>query len=252
MTDVGRDESLGRALRAVGGELAYPATPELGATVVWRLETSSAAGARPPFPHAAVWSRRRVAVVAAIGLLALLALAFGARLVLGAAEVRVVPGTTPSGAPLSPGAIGEPVDVDEISAAVGFPVGLPAGPGPDAASVVSTTGANDAALLAWTPSGRYPALEATPWGLVLLEVPGKDEFVLKDVNRYDDLREVRVNGARAFWIDAPHELTLLTADGPKTYSVRGNVLIWQQGAVTYRLETALGQQAAIALAESVG
>jgi hypothetical protein len=250
MTD--GDSFLELELRVAGRELAYPTTPEVGPAVSWRLEAASAAGRRPPFPHVAVWSRRRTLAAAAAGLLALLALAFGARFVLGAAEVRVVPGTTPSGSPFTPEAIGRPVDVGRISGAVGFAVGLPAGPPPDGAFVVSTTGLDDAALLAWAPSGTYPAIEGTPWGLVLLAVPEKDEFLLKDVNRYDDLREVRVGGRRAYWIDAPHELTLLTADGPTTFSVRGNVLIWQRGDHTYRLETSLGRAAAIALAETVG
>jgi hypothetical protein len=250
MTD--RSEILGLEIRAAGREVAYPPTPEIGPTVTWRLEAATAAGRRPPFPHVAVWSRRRALAAAAAGLLALLALAFGARYVLGAAEIRVVPGTTPSGPPLGPEAIGRPVDVDRISEAVGFEVALPAGPAPDQALVVSTKSLDDAALLAWAASDAYPAIEGTPWGLVLLAVPEDDELLLKDVNRYDDLREVRVDGRRAYWIDAPHELTVLAEDGPRTFSVRGNVLIWQRGAVTYRLETSLGRQAAIALAETVG
>jgi hypothetical protein len=246
------DGALGLELRAAARELAYPPTPELGPAVTWRLEAAAAAGARPPFPHAAVWTRRRLLAAAIAAVLALLALAFGARYVLGAAEVRVAPGVTPSGPPFAPEAIGEAVDVNRISDAVGFDVALPAGVAPDQAFVVSTAGLDDAALLAWAPSEVYPAVEGTPWGLVLLAVPGKDEFLLKDVNRYDDLHEVRVDGRTAYWIEVPHELTVLTADGPTSFSVRGNVLIWQRGAVTYRLETSLGRQAAIALAETVG
>ena len=245
------DESLGLALRAAGRELAYPPTPPLAAGVAWRLEASGAARHRPPFPRIALWSRRRVLVFAAIGLLAALALAFGVRFVLGAAEVRVRPGLTPSGPPVGPGELGTPVSLEDVSAAVGFEVALPIGPGPDEAYVVSRTGLDDVALLAWAASSRYQALPDTPWGLVLMELTGDEDFLVKDVNRFEDLRRVRVNGGRAFWIDAPHDLTVITANGPETFAVRGNVLIWTRGDVTFRLETSLPLRGAVALAETI-
>ncbi len=183
------DESLDLALRAIGRTLAYPPTPALAPAVAWRLEASRAAGRRPPFPRIALWSRRRVLVLAAIGLLAVLALAFGARSVLGAAEVRVHPGLTPSGSPIGPSELGIPASLKDVSTAVGFEIAVPAGPGPDEAYLVSRTGLDDVALLAWTASSRYPALPDTPWGLVLMELTGDEEFLVKDVNRYEDLDE---------------------------------------------------------------
>jgi hypothetical protein len=42
-----------------------------------------------------------------------------------------------------------------------------------------------------------------------------------------------------------------TDTGARSFSVRGNVLIWTAGDVTFRLETALPLDRAIALAESV-
>lgn len=245
------EDSLVLALRAAGRELAYPPTPELGGRVTWRLEASAAARRRPPFPRLALWSRRRVLVAAALGLLAVLALAFGARLVLGAAEVRVQPGATPSGPALGPSRLGEPVPVEEVSAAVGFEVALPTGPTPDEAYVVSTDGLDDAALLAWDAGTVGPPLAGTPWSLVLMELTNDREVVVKTVNRYEDLRTVHVGGRRAFWIDAPHALTVITAEGPETFSVGGNVLIWTEGDVTFRLETSLPLRDAVALAETV-
>lgn len=245
------DEQLGLGLRSVGRELAYPPTPGLGAAVTWRLEASGSAGRRPPFPRIALWSRRRALVFAAVGLLAILGLAFGARFVLGAAEVRVQPGLTPSGPPVGPGELGEPRSLEEVSTAVGFELELPAGPGPDEAYVVSRTGLEDVALLAWAPSERYPPLPDTSWGLVLIELTGDEDFLVKDVNRFEDLRTVRVDDRRAFWIDAPHELTLITANGPETFAVRGNVLIWTRSGITFRLETSMPLRQAIALAETI-
>jgi hypothetical protein len=241
-------EALTRAL--AGLDLDLPATPSIAPAVRARLETDRAARARPPFPRTALWSRRRVLVFAAIGVLGLLALALGARFVIGAAEIRVQPEATPSGPPLGPDTLGEPVPLEALDEAVGFPVALPAGPPPDEAHLVFVD-RGDAALLAWDASPRYPALPGTPWGLVLLEIRADDEVVVKDVNAFEDLRDVRVDGRRAAWIPAPHGLTVLTPTGSATYSVEGNVLIWTRGDVTYRLETSLPRAAAIALAETV-
>lgn len=245
------DEALGRALSAAGRDLAFPPTPSFAPAVATRLEVDRAARSRPPFPRIAIWSRRRVVLLAAIGLLAAIALAFGARFVLGAAEVRVQPGVTPTGPPLGPGALGEPVAVSDVSAAVGFQVALPDGSVPDEAYVVLTD-AGRGALLAWNAGDRYAALPETPWGLVLLQLVGDDEIVLKTVDRFEDLLDSRVNGRRAFWIDAPHELFVATEAGDESFTVQGNVLIWAEGLVTYRMETTLRLREAIALAETIG
>ena len=252
MAETGRsDDALGRLLVTAGRELAYPQTPSLGPAVAVRLEADVASHARPRFPRIAIWSPRRVLVMAALGLLALLALAFGARFVLGTSEIRVQPGVTPSGPPLGPGTLGEPVAVADVSDAVGFEVALPTGPVPDEAYVVSTPD-GPAALLAWNAGVRYPALPETPWGLALLQTTGDGENVLKTVDRFEDLREVRVGERPAFWIDAPHQLLVATEAGTEAFSVEGNVLIWTEGAVTYRMETTLRLRSAIALAETVG
>ncbi len=243
------DEALGRALSRL--EPAYPPTPSLVPGVVVRLEADRAARARPPFPRIAIWGRRRLLALAAIGVLALVALAFGARFVIGSAEVRVQPGASPSGPPFGSDALGPSVPLEEVAAATGFPLALPPGPAPDAAYVVSTIG-GDAALLTWDPSDRYPAVPGTPWGLALLELPEGRELAVKDVNAFEDLHPARVSGRRAFWIDAPHGLILQTEAGTQPFSVEGNVLIWALGDVTLRLETSLGLDEAIALAERIG
>jgi hypothetical protein len=238
------------ALAEMGGDVAFPPTPTLAGTVMARLETERAARARPPFARTAIWSRRRALVVAAVGILALLALAFGARLVFGGAEVRVRPGVTPSGPALGPGALGEPVSLDALRDALPFPVALPPGDPPDVVHVIRTV-SGPGALLAWEPEDRYEPVAGTPWGLVILQVADDEETIAKDVNRFQDLTEVEVGGLPAAWIDAPHELLLFTARGTESFAVRGNVLIWTRDGVTFRMETSLRLRRAVALAESI-
>ncbi len=245
-------EQVASALTVLSSELAYPATPSMRSAVTARLENERAAGARPVFPGRALWSRRRVLVLAAIGLLAALALAAAARFAIGAIEIRVQPGVTPSASapPVTPGALGDPLSVEDAIAIAGFEPSLPSGPAPDEAYVVDSLFGDPALLFAWRPSTTYPAVPGTEWGLVLMAFQGDDETVVKSVQAFEDVRPARVDGAPAAWIPVPHVLELETERGFQSFSVRGNVLIWEVDDVTYRLETSLDRAQAIALAES--
>jgi hypothetical protein len=244
------EDTLAVALRDAGRDLAYPPTPPISHGVVARLEADRDRRARPRFPVVRLWSRRRVLALVAVGLIGLLALAFAARLVIGAAEIRVQPGVTPSGPPLGPGALGDPVPVERVEREVAFALRVPAGPLPDEAYVFVAAGGNGA-LLAWEASERYPSLPGTPWGMALIELRTDQGILVKDVGGSDDIQEVRVDGRASFWIDDPHQLHVITHEGSETFRVDGNVLIWTRGDVTYRLETSLGLPEAVALAESV-
>jgi hypothetical protein len=220
--------------------------------VTARLENERAAGARPAFPGRALWSRRRVLVLAAIGLLAALALAAAARFAIGAIEIRVQRGVTPSASapPVTPGALADPLPVEDAMAIAGFEPSLPSGPAPDEAYVVDSPFGDPALLFAWRPSTTYPAVPGTEWGLVLMAFQGDDETVVKSVQAFEDVHPARVDGASAAWIPVPHVLELETERGFQSFSVRGNVLIWEVDDVTYRMETSMDRAQAIALAES--
>lgn len=248
------NEQLSNALVALGRDLAYPETPPLSGAVTARLATERARGTRPRVPGLALLNRRRVLVLVAVGVLALLGIAAAARLAIGAFEVRVQPNATPSASlpPVEPSAIGDPVSEAEAIERVGFEPALPPGPAPDEVYVIDTEFGDPGVLYAWRPSATYPRIEGTEWGLVLIVAQGDREFATKTVNRFDALVDVRVNGRPAGWIPAPHEISVSTDEGSETFSVRGNVLIWQAGDLTYRLETELGRAEAIALAESIG
>lgn len=246
------DPALERELTLLARDLDLPPTPALVPAVVARLETDRVARAHPPFPRIALWSRRRVLVAAAAVLLVALAAAFGARFVIGAAEVRIQPGGPSGGPPLGPAnELGEPVTLERAREAVDVEIRLPSGRAPDEVYVFETSERRTGVLLAWTADERSPALPGTPWGLVLLQTPDDAEVVTKDVDRFDALDEIRVRGERAYWIHAPHRLVVTTASGTETFSVGGNVLIWSEGGTTFRLESGLGRAAAVALAESI-
>jgi hypothetical protein len=247
------DEQLAAALASLGAELAYPSTPSLRNAVVARLEIERAAGARPLLARRALWSRRRVLVLATVGLLAALALAAAARLAIGAIEIRVQPGPPPSASlqPVEPGELGEPVSAREAFALAGFEPSLPSGPAPDEAYVIDGPFGEPGLLFAWRPSAIYPAVPGTDWGLVLMAFRGDGETVVKTVERFEDLHDASVDGAPASWIPVEHTLQIETEHGSRTFSVYGNVLIWEAGDLTYRLETSLDRASALAVARSI-
>jgi hypothetical protein len=246
------NEQVAAAVVALGREIAFPPAPSMRSAVTARLENERAAGAGPVFPGRALWSRRRVLVLATIGLLAALALAAAARFAIGAIEIRVQD-VTPSASlpPVEPDALGDPVPAREAFALAGFEPSLPAGPAPDEAYVVDTLFGDPGLLMAWRPSATYPALPGTDWGLVLMAFQGDEETVIKTVQAFEDVREASVNGASASWIPVPHVLVIETERGSRTFSVRGNVLIWRVDGITYRLETSLDRASALEIARSI-
>jgi hypothetical protein len=248
------NEQLVRALSVLARDVAFPATSALAPAVTARLLADRAARTRPRLPSLALWSRRRVLVLVTIGLLAALAVAAAARLTIGAVEIRVRPGATPSASlpPITADVLGDPMLPAEAAGFAGFEPDLPAGLAPDEAYVLQSPFGDPGLVYVWRPSSANPEIPGTTWGLVLMAFQGDDETVVKEVQRFEDVRPASVNGRHAFWIPVPHTLLIQTDRGELTLSVRGNVLIWQVGDVTFRLETALDRAGTLAIARSIG
>jgi hypothetical protein len=65
------------------------------------------------------------------------------------------------------------------------------------------------------------------------------------------VEETTVNGQRAFWTTGPYLLMVKGKGMDATRLIEGHVLIWTEGAVTYRLETDLSVTEAVQIAESL-
>jgi Domain of unknown function (DUF4367) len=61
----------------------------------------------------------------------------------------------------------------------------------------------------------------------------------------------RVHGGRAIWVIGPYPLRLYNGELEFTRLIMGHVLIWEQGDITYRLETDLSMEEAVKIAESL-
>ena len=82
-----------------------------------------------------------------------------------------------------------------------------------------------------------------------LHVLGPGAFAGKSDTRL--IQETQVNGQKALWLVGTHALQLRTGEMDYRTLVTGNVLLWQLGDTTYRLETDQPLEEAIRIAESL-
>lgn len=67
----------------------------------------------------------------------------------------------------------------------------------------------------------------------------------------EQIEQTKVNGNQAFWINGPHIFFLQNNTLEEWLFVEGSVLLWWDGAVTYRLEGAGSLAEALRIAESL-
>jgi hypothetical protein len=168
---------------------------------------------------------------------------------------------TPSGTPRPPGSalgLGRPVTVSEVTPLTGVRVALPtvAGVGaPDAVYV--DLGRGDQIAYVWAPGPALPATREPGIGLIVMRFDGRIDqgFYDKAIDSGTTVEPVTVRGARGYWISgAMHYFFYVRPDGTVVDDGRrwvGDALIWNDGLSTYRIESALGQEATVALAEAI-
>lgn len=283
------DPGLEAILRDLEPSIAWPTAaglpggPDLAATVRARIETMPA----PPEDRRMAsglagwrgWSwrpARRALVLALIALLAVAAIAGavglglpGLRIIFGEAPIGAPPsipptlGSSPSPTPAALGAsmgLGDaldPADAADLGARAGFAVRLPADPvlGPPDAAYIDEARGGQITLL-WATSTDLPPTQEPAVGLLLSEFRGavNPGFLVKAIGNGTTLDRVRVDGHQGYWISGePHVLFWDgpngSVDDPRRWV--GDVLLWADGPITYRLETALGRDEAVRIAESL-
>jgi hypothetical protein len=265
------DHALEAALRDLGSALEFPSAGPPGADVALRVRQRIEAA--PPRRSPLDWLRDRPlrrSVLVAIAALLILAAVAGA-VGLGVPGIRIIfGGPTPSPSLATPPVpssatssrpvgqtmgLGTRVSMEDAERLAGLELILPVDPTigpPDAAYLF----ANRVALV-W---GERPGLPADPsWGVGLLlnEFRGTvDEgYYTKLLDSDASVTPVTVGGARGYWIEGPPHFFFYTDPSGEIVDdarqVVGNTLIWADGDVTYRLESQLGMEEAIRLAESL-
>ena len=252
--------AMSSALERIAAAAVYPPAPD-----PWPALRSELARRSPPNRGLVRrWAPALGAVVLALGLLLLAspdARAAVFRVIrLGAIRIFVEPGaTTPTatGHPRvtpSPSPVPElraPLDlqgattVDAVREAMGDSFRLPTYPPdlgpPDLAFLQSPSGT--VGILVWLDPEDSTRAE------LALFILGPDAFGGKSNMRL--IVETEVNGRQALWLIGPHSLLLRSGSTALRTLVSGNVLVWQEGATTYRLETAESLEEAVQIAESL-
>lgn len=258
-----RDEVLVKLLQEAARDAAFPETPPLAERVRTRIER----GPRPIAPVVLPRTRppllRPVLVAAlavAVALAVTLALSVTARRavadLLGVAGIRVTFGDDPPSSPRPPGRVrfGERVSRAAASERAGFRVSIPAAVAAEPALYFDAS-VGDRGMV----SVVYPRGAGTLADVDLLlsqfvaSVP--EEYVKKLVTMGSDVTYTDVEGLPAFWIaGTPHFFFYEERDGEvrrETVRLAGDVLVWEEGGVTYRVEGARSLEDARRIAESL-
>lgn len=248
------DDELATLLVDVGRHL------ELGDATV-TLPVASGRADRAHRAHRAHRSRRRRLLVAAAMLVVAVALTLAVApareavarwLGIGAVELRTGSADSPTpaggstGRTTSPGPAG-PLDVDALERSLPFDVRLldPTLAGAPLGAAV------DERVATGLVEVRYGDVTLVQ----IASLPGEPAVVGKTLRPGTEVAPVGVRGRPGFWISgSPHELAYLAPDGSfATDTVRraGDVLLWEEDGVTYRIEGAPSLDRALALAASL-
>jgi hypothetical protein len=182
----------------------------------------------------------------------------GLRIIFGpppSAPAAATPGTSMTHAPGALLGLGTPLGLDEAQALVDFPIPLP--PAPDLGPPDATYLRLARVALVWAPGPGLPPTADAEIGLLLNEFRGSYDstLVLKVAQEGTRVEEIEVDGAPGYWIDgAPHAFVYIDPAGSRledSYRSVGDTLVWTREGITFRLETGLGRDAAIRLAESL-
>jgi hypothetical protein len=243
------DELLRQAARA----FAYPETPAIADAALARLRATPVAAERAPFwrrwqPLARAAALAVVAAVVGLGVLLAVPQSRGALAdFFGLGHVRVTLGPVlgPPPPALSPNSFARPTNLAGAQNAVDFLLRLPTRDGrrldPGAVYVQGEAQSLPVAILVYEGFDLYETRQG------FFGKGGPDPSLI---------HQIEFDGHPALWVDqGGHIASFFDAEGrlvvESQRAVDRATLLWEEGGVTYRLETSLPQTDAIAVAKSL-
>ena len=240
-------DHLDAALRDIAGELAFPPTPDLRGAVAARLTE--------PTPRAwlpSAWPRSLA--LATIGLLLITAAAAAAVLVLPGLRLTLTPivptPSVPADELATRLALGDRVRLSSVDAPVPGLLGEP--------EEVYSSRAGEVISLVYASDGELRELADTGIGLLVQQINGslERERIEKLVQEFGvAVTPVQVDGVHGFWISGPPHLVRYSGPSGEERSemtrLVGDTLVWQRGGVLYRIESGLGIEETLRIAESI-
>lgn len=231
-----------RELIALADRVAPPTRPDLPDRVLARIDDLDPRVDRGP---------KRVRALVAAGLAALVAASFllpqvraAAADLLGVAGIEFssdIPDAPPE--PRAPLPDSKETPLEEAQAQVDFPISVP-----------SRLGTPDEVLV--SDAGRVVTMTWRHGRVLLDQFDGElGPVFIKSIGLVDT-EVVRIRGAEAWWIGAPHDLTYVDRGGREitaTARLAGRTLVWDaEAGVTFRLEgERLDRAEAVAIARSL-
>lgn len=258
------------------------AGPDIATRVRVRIASGERAGwARPWWRPFGGRPLRRSLVLAIAALLALAIVAGavglglpGLRITFGEPPASLLPSPTPTAEPTERGTptptptlppitgmrlnLGRQVELDEVESRTDVPVRLPTDARVGQPDTVWIDEAKfDQIAYVWEAGPTLPETSERGVGLVLMRFAGRtdDEFYQKVLGSGTRVQTVTVDGHDGFWISG--EVHLFFYERPGVGYVDdsrrwvGDALVWYDGTATYRIESALGRDATIEIAESI-
>jgi hypothetical protein len=248
-------DHLERALTDLGAHIDAPRDSDIASAVRRRIEASPARRL-PMRPW--VWTRRTVVFAVVLVLLAS-SIAVASYLAVRGVRIRVGETPPPAATPTAPVGtalgLGERSTLAAARAELAFPVRVPEALGaPDEVYLGRFVPGYQVTLL-YRPRSGLPEARGTKAGLLLFQFAARvDRHAFDKFVAPGQIRNVTVAGAPGIWIEGTHTVAWLDPAGNlmgDTVRLSDNVLLWQLGRVTLRLESALPMQDAIRIAASV-
>lgn len=243
--DTKPSERLQEMIKALAHQHDYPPTPDVAGRVLEHMGRRRGRVFRLPEK---TWLASIVAVlflvvvsVPPVRAAVVEAIRVGAvRLLSG--ESQPAPLATPI--PLLQGLAGE-TSLEDARDAVEFPVPTPTSwPQPDYVYLQDLDGV-PAVILVWLDAQDPERISLS------LHIIGASQVPLIDKLNLEYLEETQVNGHPGVWVEGPHLYQHTTGGTTFERLVEGNVLLWTEEGITYRLETILSRAEALTIAESL-
>ncbi|MDQ3985640.1 MAG: hypothetical protein M3280_03990 [Actinomycetota bacterium] len=242
---------LERDLVELGRRLDFPETPRLSAGVAARLRRHPAPLVRRlrVVPSAAVAAVVFASVVAAV-LITSPAAREAVADFLGVSGIEIQYGGEETPRIASDLDLGRPVSMDEALGEVSFPIRVPPALGaPDEVYVGEPV--PDSVSLVYRPRPGLPQTKEIGVGALLTEFRASvDSGLFKKLIGAGATVQPADIGEEGYWIEGAHELLYTDADGnvvADSARLAANALVWEEDGITYRLESNLLLQRALAI-----
>jgi hypothetical protein len=240
-------------LLALSDDVAWPPTPDLAPVVQERVAREPRPARRRSWLHGRLVPAVAALAIVLIALAAVFAASSSVRATvrdwLGIGSVRITRvQTLPDISPARGLQLGRRATVGQANAHLGSPIATVRALGPPDVIYVSDSLPARVSVVYGARPGLPPGTAGV--GALLDQIQGDaTAFIEKFVAGGVPITPVRINGERGYFIGGRHTVNLPDELRPR---VAGNTVVWLHDAVTYRLETKLGREAAVRLAQSVG